>query len=98
MTQLQHVGHVCEVAYKIPSIRKQFPGTIDFLASTHGGNLNKWTEDLLKIGFGDEDWKASSEPPYLTFQVPPYFSIYLLPTHPLCFQELLGIIIHPDLN
>lgn len=78
--QLAHVGHSAEISYKIPAIREQFPGKINYLASVHDGEITKWTEGQYKIGFPDENW-----------QVPPYFIMQLPPGRLLCFEELLGI-------
>jgi len=76
---LPHSGHSAEVTFKLPALRKQFPGPINYLAAAHNSKMFVWSEQQFKIGFPDTNW-----------EVPPYFHLNKIAQKDnLCFEELL---------
>jgi len=76
---LNHKGHNSEITYKLPELRKIFPGKINYLGAAHKNYMHKWSEEQFKLSFPETNWK-----------VPPYFHLEKVDKDtPLCFQELL---------
>jgi len=75
---LHHSGHSTEVTYKLPDIRKSFPGKISYMGAAHTKKMTKWPWTQFRLSFPEEDWK-----------VPPYFHLSQIHDNLLCFEEVL---------